>query len=123
MASSVCLIRRVNLQDFYVPVGVILPVLDGKFPANVDVNRAPGLIRLAVIGMRARLTSNRDKAVSWKESLTARKRFEKLNDLIVNEQPVIHGFSSGPVSSRRSNSSRVAKFSAGLSIFSDSFLR
>jgi hypothetical protein len=32
MGSSVGLIRRMNLQDFYVPVGMILPVLDGIFP-------------------------------------------------------------------------------------------
>jgi hypothetical protein len=64
MGSSVCLIRRVNLQDLYVPVGVILPLLDGKSSTNVDVNRAPGVVRLSVIGMRARLTPNRDEAVS-----------------------------------------------------------
>ena len=62
--SSVCLIRRVHLQDLYVPVGVILPVLDGKCPANVDINRAPGAVRLGVIGILTRLTPNRDEAVS-----------------------------------------------------------
>jgi hypothetical protein len=64
MGSSVCLIRRMNLQDFYVPVGVILPVLDGKSSANVDVNRATGVVRLSVIGMLARLSPNRDEPVS-----------------------------------------------------------
>ena len=64
MGSSVCLIRRVNLQDFYVPVGVILPVLDGKSSANVDVNRATGVVRFSVIGMLARLSPNRDEPVS-----------------------------------------------------------
>jgi hypothetical protein len=64
MGSSVCLIRRVYLQDFYVPVGVILPVLDGKSSANVDVNRATGVVRLSVIGMFARLSPNRDEPVS-----------------------------------------------------------
>jgi hypothetical protein len=64
MGSAVCLIRRVNLQDFYVPVGVILPVLDGKFSTNVDVNGAPGVIRLGVIGMLARLGPNRNEPVS-----------------------------------------------------------
>ena len=64
MGSSVCLIRRVNLQDFYVPVGVILPVLDGKSSANVDVNRATGVVRFSVIGMLASLSPNRDEPVS-----------------------------------------------------------
>jgi hypothetical protein len=64
MRLSVCLIRRMNLQDFYVPVGVILPVLDGKFSTNVDVNRAASVVRLGIVGMRARLTSNRHEAVS-----------------------------------------------------------
>jgi hypothetical protein len=64
MRSSVCLIRRVNFQDFYVAVGVILPVLDGKFSANVDVNRTPGVVRFGVVGMRPRLTSNRCEPVS-----------------------------------------------------------
>jgi hypothetical protein len=32
MGSSVCLIRRVNLQDFYVPVGVILQYLMANLP-------------------------------------------------------------------------------------------
>jgi hypothetical protein len=64
MGSSVCLISRVNLQDFYVPVGVILPVLDGKSSANMDVNRPTGVIRLAIIGMLARLSPNCDESVS-----------------------------------------------------------
>jgi hypothetical protein len=64
MGSSVRLIGRVNLQDFYVPVCVILPVLDGKSSGNVDVNRAPGVVRLSEIGMLARLIPNGDEPVS-----------------------------------------------------------
>ncbi len=105
------------------PVGVILPVLDGKSSANVDVNRATGIVRFSVIGMLARLSTNRDEPVSEKQPLSTWKRLEKLNDIIVNEQPVIHGFSPDPVSRRRSSSSKVANSPAGLSIFLDSFLR
>jgi len=53
-----------NLQDFYVAVGVILPVFDGKSSTNVDVDRTPGVVRFGIIGMRARLASNRYEAVS-----------------------------------------------------------
>lgn len=104
------------------PVSVILPVLYGKSSANVDVNRASGVVRLGIIGMRARLTLDCYESVSKEQPLPARKRLKELNDLIVNEQPVIHGFSIGPVPSRRSNSSKVANFPGGWSIFSDSFL-
>jgi hypothetical protein len=117
------LIRRVDFQDFYEPISVILPVLDGKLSANVDVNRASGIVSLCIIGMRARFTLESHESVSEKKPLPARKRLQQLNDLIVNEQPAIHSFSPGPVSSRRSNSSKVANFPAGLSTFSDSFLR
>jgi hypothetical protein len=95
-----CLVCWVNLQDLYVAVGMILPVLDGKFSADVDVNMAAGFVRLGVIRMRARITSNCYEPVSEQQSLPTRKRVQKLNDLIVNEQPVIHDFSLEPVSSR-----------------------
>jgi hypothetical protein len=58
------MISRVNLQDFYVLVGPIFPVLDGIFSADMDVNRAPKVIGLSVIRMQARLASNRHEPVS-----------------------------------------------------------
>ena len=117
------LIRRVNLEDFYVPVGVVLPILNCKLSTNVNVNRAAGIVGLSVIRMLARLAPNRDETVSQEHPLSTWKRLKKLNDIIVNEQPIVHGLLRGPVFNRRSNSSSVANFSAGLSIFSDIFLR
>jgi hypothetical protein len=60
----VVLIRRVNFKGFYVPVGVILPVFNGKPSANVDVNWAPGVVRLCLIGVRAWLTLDCHEPVS-----------------------------------------------------------
>jgi hypothetical protein len=64
IGSSVSLIRLVNFEDFYMAVAVILPVFDGKFSANVDVNRATGVIRLGIIRMCAGFTSNCHEAIS-----------------------------------------------------------
>ena len=112
-----------NFENFYMPVSVIFPKFNGKFSADVDVNWTAGAVMLGVIRMLPRVNLDCDKAVSQKNSLSPGKRFKKLNDFVVNEQPVIHNCSPEPVPSRRSNSSKVAKFSADLSIFSESFLR
>ena len=54
----------------------------------------------------------------------AGKRFDELNDFVVNEEAILHdGWSSSERFNRRSNSSNVANSDAGLSIFSASFLR
>ncbi len=66
-----------NLKNFYMSVGMVLPVLDGEFSANMDVNRAPNVIGFRIIGMRARLASNCDESVSQEELISARKRLRE----------------------------------------------
>jgi hypothetical protein len=84
---SAWMVSQMELQDFYVSVGVVFPVLDRKFTSNVDADWATGVVGLGAIRMRARLTSNHDESVSQELSSSARKRFEELNDFVVNEHP------------------------------------
>src|ERR1039457_5522391 len=111
-----------QVENFYVPVGVVLPKLDGVFAADVNVHTAIRRVGFGVIGKLLRIIPNGHNAVSQNSLLIAGKRFEKLNDFVVSEEPVIHG--QLPVMpSRRSKSSSVANSEAGWSIFSASFLR
>ncbi len=111
-----------QIEDFYVPVGVILPELDGISAADVDVHAAVGVVGFSVIGKSPWFIADSDEPVAQKTLLPAGKRFEKLNDFVVNEQTVVHGqLPDKP--RRRSKSSSVANSEAGWSIFSASFLR
>jgi hypothetical protein len=112
-----------DLENFNVAVRVILPVLDRKFFADVNIDGTPSIVGFCVVRVNARSPLNSDKAISQQESLLAWKRFEELNDLKVNEQPIIHSFLLGPVFNRLSISSKLAKSFAGWSIFAESFFR
>lgn len=104
------------------PVGVILPELDGVFATNVYVHVAARVIGFGVIGKLLRIIADGDEPVSQKLLLPAGKCFEKLIDFIVNEESVVHcQLPDKP--RRRSKSSSVANSEAGRSIFSASFLR
>lgn|GEM_PF-3018388 len=114
------MIGKMQIENFYAPVGVILPELDGVFAADVDVHAAVGVVRFGVIGKFLWIIADGSEPVAQKPLLPAGKGSEKLNDL--NEQSVVQGqLSDKP--SRRSKSSSVANSEAGRSIFSASFLR
>jgi len=111
-----------QIKNFYVPVGVVLPELDGVFAADVDVHAASRVVGFGVIGKFLRIIADGNEPVSQKPLLAAGKRFEKLNDFIVNEETVVHcQLPDKP--RRRSKSSSVANSEAGRSIFPASFLR
>ena len=48
--SAAWLVGQMQVENFDVPVGVILPELDGVFAADVDVHAAFGVVRFGVIG-------------------------------------------------------------------------
>ena len=111
-----------QIKNFYMPVSVVLPELDGVFAADVYVHASACVVGFGVIGKLLRVIANGDESVSQKPSLPAGKRFEILNDFIVNEETVVHcQLPDKP--RRRSKSSSVANSEAGRSIFSASFLR
>lgn len=112
-----------DLQNFYVAVGVILPILDRKLSANMNIHPASGVVRLGVIGMVARLITNGDQPVPDQHPCSTRQGFKKLNDLKVDQQTIIHDLPPGAVLNRLSNSSKVAKSSARLSIFRVNLVR
>jgi hypothetical protein len=66
------IISRSDLQYLYVPISVIFPVFDGKFSANVDINRSVHVIRFCVIGMCPRVKLNRDETISQENPIPAR---------------------------------------------------
>ena len=116
------MVGKMQVENFYVPVSVILSKLDSVFAADVDVHSATRMVGFGVIGKFLRIIADGNEPVAQKPLLTAGKRFEKLNDLIVNEQTVVHGqLPDKP--RRRSKSSSVANSEAGRSILSASFLR
>ncbi len=125
MANFILMARivgKMQVENFYVLVGMVLPELDGIFAADVNVHTATGMVRFGVIGKLLRTVADGDKPVSQMPLFPAGKRFEKLNDFIVNEQTVTHGqLPDKP--RRRSKSSNVANSEAGRSILSASFLR
>jgi hypothetical protein len=84
------MVGKMQIKNFYVLVGVILPELDGIFAADVDVHAPARVVGFSVIGKLLRIIADGDEAVSQKPSLAAGKRFEKLNDFVVNEETIIH---------------------------------
>jgi hypothetical protein len=74
-----------QIENFYVLVGVVLPKLDGIFVADVDVHATICMVGFGVIGKLLRIVPDVHKAVSQSPLLGAGKRFEKFNDLVVNE--------------------------------------
>src|SRR5882762_7948207 len=110
-------VSEMYIENFYMAVGMILPEFHGIFAANMDVQRAFGDVTLQIVGKFLRLVTNGHEAIPQNPLFTAGKRFQKLNDRIVNEQTIIHcPFSEKP--SRRSKSAKVANLGAGWSIFS-----
>src|ERR1039457_5810994 len=117
-------VGEMRVENLYVFVGVVFPKLDRIFSADVNINPAARIVVFGVIGIPARIVSNGDEAVSEHPLVFAGKRFDELNDFVVNEEAILHdGWSSSERFNRRSNSSNVANSDAGLSIFSASFLR
>jgi hypothetical protein len=116
------MVGKMQIESFYVPVSMVLPELDGVFAANVDVHAAARVVGFGVVGKLLRIIADSNEPVPQKPLFPAGKRFQKLNDFIVNEEPVVHGqWPDNP--RRRSKSSSVANSEAGRSIFSASFLR
>jgi len=52
---SACLVGQMQVENFDVPVGVVLPELDGVSAADVDVNAAIGMVGFGVIGKLLRI--------------------------------------------------------------------
>lgn len=106
------------------PVGVIFPKLDGVSATDINIHAPARTVGFEAIRMAAREALNGHEAIARQALILAGKRFEKLNDLVVNEQAVIHWrLASSGKSNRRSNSCSVANSEAGLSIFVESFSR
>ena len=106
------------------PVCRVCLKLDGEFAADVNVHRPAGAVRFGIIGMLARKILNGHKAVAKQPLIFAGKRFEELNDFVVNQQAIILELWSSPGKPRRrSNSAKVANSAAGFSILIESFLR
>ena len=85
------MVGQMQVKYFYVPVGVVLPELDSVFAADVDIHAATRVVGFSVIGKVLRIIADGNEPVAQKSMLPAGKRFEKLNDFIVNEQTVVHG--------------------------------
>jgi len=116
------MVGEMQVENFYVLVGVVLPELDGIFAADMNVHTAAGMVGFGVIGKLLWTVADGNEPVSQMPLFPAGKCFEKLNDFIVNEQTIVHG-QLPDIPRRRSKSSSVANSEAGRSIFPASFLR
>jgi hypothetical protein len=79
-----------NIKNLYMPVRVILPEFYGVFSTNADVNSPTGTVPVNVVGKFVWSLLNSKKTGSKQLLIPARERLKKLNDFIVNEQPIFH---------------------------------
>ena len=68
-------VGKMQVENFYVPVGVILPELDGVFAADVDVHAAACVVGFGVVGKLLRIITDGNESIPQKPLFPAEKRF------------------------------------------------
>jgi hypothetical protein len=71
------MVGKMQMENFYVPVGVILPELDGVFAADVDVHATACVVGFGVIGKLLRVIADGDKTVPQNPLLAAGEAFRE----------------------------------------------
>jgi hypothetical protein len=77
----------VQIQNFHVPVGEIVPKLDREFAEDVNVHAPPGGIVFDEIGKSGRKRRNFAEVIEQIALFARSKRAEKIEDINGNEQP------------------------------------
>jgi hypothetical protein len=80
-------ICEMQIQDFHVPVGKIIPEFDGELAKHVNIYSPASGIALHVIRKSGRGCSNVAKALKQVALLTCPKCAEKIENINGDEQP------------------------------------
>ena len=104
------------------PIRMIIPKLDRKLSANINIYTTSLAVMLDVIGITARRALDVNETVSQQTAFFSRECLHELNDIIVNEQTEVHErLLRDEIPKRWSKTSSVANLDAGWLIFFASF--
>lgn len=76
-----------EVEDFYVPVGVIDPEFDGIAATDVDRNGSAGRVCLIVVRTSRGMIANGGKAIAEIFPVGLGQAFDEADDIVVDEEP------------------------------------
>ena len=107
LANALSNICPADAKHFYMAVGKVFPVVEGKSAVDVNVEQAACGVRFLVVGEALWEGLQFAEPAAQLDLHPARQGSDELDDFEVEQQPIAHSASSsGRRPSRRSSSSR-----------------